>query len=684
GAIPTEFANLVQLKNFYINDNQLTDLPDLSPATSLVELWIQNNKFTFEDIEPNLFVASFIYSPQDSVGARQDTTIDHGASLTISVTVGGTANQYQWMKNDVAIPGANSNSYTIDSAASADQGSYVCKITNTLATALTLYSRPIYVTVTGAVLLPDNWNFTANTGNSATIVLPTTANPNIDGIPLQNDDYIGVFTPAGLCCGWKQWQGANISITAWGDNDQTSAIDGFQSGENINYRVYRISEAQEWDIVQVGYSQGSGNYASNAFMVLNQFDVMTQRSITLNFAAGWNMFSINVLPDDPNIASVMSPVVSKLVLVKNGAGQTYIPAYGINDINDMTYDAGYQAYFTEAMPLDVSGAPLAADTPINLSAGWSLISYLPTVPIDVATALATVSSQLIIAKNNQGQTYVPAYGINDIGAMLQGQGYFLYLQTAGTLVYPTGFVPNDTTISSPPLEHFSFIAYTGENATLVIPADINPGYSDGRPLEPGDEIGVFTSDGLCCSAINWEGVNKALTVWGNNSQTSQLDGFAAGDTFRIRVWHKASNTEFAATINFQTDHPPVYQANGFSVLTKLIADLSTVAVKKSATDIIPTTFQLMQNYPNPFNPETTIEYGVREACQVLLEIFDIAGRQVATLVNSFQQPGVYKVNFNAGNLATGVYFYRIRMKAPSLAPRSRRTGRDRQDRVLWQ
>ena len=513
-------------------------------------------------------------------------------------------------------------------------------------------------------LLPDNWNFTANTGNSATVVLPTTANPNIDGVPLQNGDYIGVFTPAGLCCGWKQWQGANISITAWGNNDQTPELDGFQSGENINYRVYRISGAQEWDIVQVDYSQGTGKYASNAFMVLNKFDVTSQRSITLNFATGWNMFSINVVPDDPNIATVMSPVVSKLVLAKNGAGQTYIPAYGINDINAMTYDAGYQAYFTEATPLDVSGAPLAADTPINLAAGWSMVSYLPTVPISAATALTSINSQLVIAKDNQGRTYIPAYGINDIGAMQQGQGYLMYLQAVGTLVYPAGFIAKVETVSSPTVEHFSFISNTGENATLVIPTDIKPGYSDGRPLETGDEIAVFTTDGLCCGAISWEGTNKAITVWGNNSQTSQVDGFTAGDTFRFRVWHKASNTEFKARVSFQPGHSPVYQANGFSVLTQLIADLSTVAVEQSATEMIPSTFQLMQNHPNPFNPVTQISYHLPHSTKVSLKIYNIQGQVIKTLVDEFQTAGIKSVVWNGldeqgRKVASGIYVYQL-------------------------
>ncbi|MBN2413490.1 T9SS type A sorting domain-containing protein [candidate division KSB1 bacterium] len=147
GPIPTEIASLPELERFHLYDNQFTDLPDLTADTSLTELIIQNNKFTFEDIEPNIGIPGFVYSPQDSVGEEQDTTINQNSFLEISVNVGGTANEYQWKKDGIDIPGANNNSFTIDSAQISDAGEYICKITNTTVTGLTLYCRPIHVTV---------------------------------------------------------------------------------------------------------------------------------------------------------------------------------------------------------------------------------------------------------------------------------------------------------------------------------------------------------------------------------------------------------------------------------------------------------------------------------------------------------------------------------------------------------
>ncbi len=80
----------------------------------------------------------------------------------------------------------------------------------------------------------------------------------------------------------------------------------------------------------------------------------------------------------------------------------------------------------------------------------------------------------------------------------------------------------------------------------------------------------------------------------------------------------------------------------------------------------PTGFSLEQNYPNPFNPATTIKYEIpaspnlpKGEASVQLRVYDILGKQVATLVNNNQQPGNYEVNFNASNLSSGVYFYKL-------------------------
>jgi len=113
-----------------------------------------------------------------------------------------------------------------------------------------------------------HFTFTSNTGNNATVGVPTSANPNIGGTPLAPGDEIGVFTPDGLCVGAVVWEGTNTAITVWGDNDQTPEIDGIRVGEQIYYRVWQSSTNTEFTQVDVSYSQGNGIYAVNGIYVL--------------------------------------------------------------------------------------------------------------------------------------------------------------------------------------------------------------------------------------------------------------------------------------------------------------------------------------------------------------------------------------------------------------------------------
>jgi hypothetical protein len=77
--------------------------------------------------------------------------------------------------------------------------------------------------------------------------------------------------------------------------------------------------------------------------------------------------------------------------------------------------------------------------------------------------------------------------------------------------------------------------------------------------------------------------------------------------------------------------------------------------------MIPERFVLEQNYPNPFNPRTSIRFQVSGLGFVSLKVYDVLGREVRTLVNEAKSPGRYQVEFDAGDLSSGIYFYRMRV-----------------------
>ena len=90
-----------------------------------------------------------------------------------------------------------------------------------------------------------------------------------------------------------------------------------------------------------------------------------------------------------------------------------------------------------------------------------------------------------------------------------------------------------------------------------------------------------------------------------------------------------------------------------------------VSVEEEITKSIPSSFQLYQNYPNPFNPTTNIGFRIADFPEgtsglVTLKVFDVLGREVATLVNEEKPAGSYEVEFDGSKLSSGVYIYQVK------------------------
>ena len=111
----------------------------------------------------------------------------------------------------------------------------------------------------------------------------------------------------------------------------------------------------------------------------------------------------------------------------------------------------------------------------------------------------------------------------------------------------------------------------------------------------------------------------------------------------------------------------IYFGGNFQTINSTIAanyigwfhDPSSTVLVKEKKSTVPKDFVLYQNYPNPFNPATRIQYSVAGSQKVMLKVYDVLGREVATLVNEQKSPGTYEVNFDGSKLASGIYYYRL-------------------------
>ncbi len=123
-------------------------------------------------------------------------------------------------------------------------------------------------------------------------------------------------------------------------------------------------------------------------------------------------------------------------------------------------------------------------------------------------------------------------------------------------------------------------------------------------------------------------------------------GGTANTSFTIQTTDSSAHESFTAVFDILYAGFPCWQ-------------YTMVITGTAHNNRMPLTFNLEQNYPNPFNPVTTIRYSVPEISKVQIKVYDVLGNEISTLLNEEKHAGTYELTWNAANLPSGVYFYRI-------------------------
>lgn len=176
-----------------------------------------------------------------------------------------------------------------------------------------------------------------------------------------------------------------------------------------------------------------------------------------------------------------------------------------------------------------------------------------------------------------------------------------------------------------------------------------------------DSLGFFATGGsssYCDSIQIWINptntlpqnftVKLATIVWPIGSPYGQFT------KYRYRLGQFSGQTiaiGFRYFMNLQ-------DANGLLVQLDDIYVGATVGIQNISSEI-PKSYKLGQNYPNPFNPATNIEFDLPKKAFTTLKVYDILGKEVASLLEKNIEAGSYKIDFNAANLSSGTYFYRL-------------------------
>ncbi|MEM8598309.1 MAG: T9SS type A sorting domain-containing protein [Bacteroidota bacterium] len=210
--------------------------------------------------------------------------------------------------------------------------------------------------------------------------------------------------------------------------------------------------------------------------------------------------------------------------------------------------------------------------------------------------------------------------------------------------------------------HFSTCsARTGSNATVIVP--LATASISGAKLEAGDELAVFTPDGVCAGSATWQNDHAVLVAWRDSPVTAVTDGFTDGESLSFAIWDASENVEYgrgfggvSVTYTLVVAESEAFESNAIYVVSDMTA--SPVVSNETAA---PGTFALNSNFPNPFTSQTTIQYELPRESPVTLEVFDMVGRRVAVLVDQVQPAGTHEVAFAAENgISSGIYICSIR------------------------
>ena len=388
---------------------------------------------------------------------------------------------------------------------------------------------------------------------------------------------------------------------------------------NVNMRLTN----HYTDEVGLGHLQIKNNYEINP---------------RFNVAAGWNMLSLPVNVSNNNYLALFPNAVTGTLYRYSGS---YISSDTIGN------SIGYWLKFPSSETASVYGQD-REESVLNLTAGWNLIGG-PNCNVPLNNVIDP--GGIIVPGSLYGYSgsYFPANSIDGTKA------YWIKTNAAGTVTVscsiPAVNINKELTISSETLSDFSRIEISDakeNNQRLYFGSSLDKNISIESfslpPLPPQGSFDVrFTGDYRLTeseeASIEIQSENYPISITISNLVKSKIEEYVLKE-IAGGVEEGSNKIEEGSKI----------------VITR--EDVTLLKITKQET--FPTTYNLEQNYPNPFNPSTTIKFSLPEKGNATLSIYNTLGQKVTELVNTNLEAGRYSYRWDAGDVASGIYFYELR------------------------
>ena len=480
---------------------------------------------------------------------------------------------------------------------------------------------------------------------------------NMYGNEIDSTDWLGVFN-GNICVGSREWNTNNCSggvcdLPAMGDDFSSwSNTAGYLlEGDEPSFKLYDVSEGKYFDVSPL--SAESFGFASFGTFEISELSV--REGYDINLFEHMNLISFYALPEDRAVSVVMDGLGSSVSAVFGEAASTINNAgTWQGTLLDADISSGYWVRMSGNANLSGSGFPYNINREYNLNAGANLVSFPSMGSFDLSMSLPDDIEGNIKAISGQGSAAIYSNAIGGWAGTLTrfdgGKGYWIFTDAPIDFSYEVD--PGDMlsrTVAPQLAEAPSGLEFiqSSEQAFYFLDASLISEVS----AVPGDWFVSFCGTSISGSR-QYQGELIDIPVMGYDGHHSTAGYCEAGDKPQFKLFKPVSSE----MIDLYSD-TPAWESNGIVMMDNL-----------SEAAPVPAEFSMLSAYPNPFNPVTNIGFEIPQESMVQISVYDIQGQEVETLVNEITAAGMYNINWNANDVASGVYFVHLTAAADGSTP----------------
>ena len=421
------------------------------------------------------------------------------------------------------------------------------------------------------------------------------------------------------------------------DGSLKSEWAGEVAWSEVSFPVTAGQHTFKWEYYKDGNTSSGQDCAWIDFVILPAGPSTNSQIISLE--TGYQFSSTYLQPTDPDMLSVCSGILDNIEYVRNGEGSILrkIGPNWVNNIGDWIATEGYLFKVIDATTLEISGTMISPQTPIELSFGFTFVSYLPETPMNALDAFATIiTDNLEFVRNSEGSMVrkIGPNWVNNIGNANPGEGYLVKLLGNETLIYPDGGKSSKLSTEKP--KHFIFGGGNAADPVYTI-------YVNG--LEIGDELAAFDGNKMLGSVYisSNNTFENAMAIF---QTLTNEEGYTAGNKISMKAWNSLTNSEVPVSFTFENAFATAYTENTYPENDGEYSIANVI--KSSIFDIENIEFSA---FPNPANEEINLVSN-KTIKQVL--IFNLLGEKIFD-----QKLNSVSTKIDTKSYNSGIYFIKI-------------------------